>query len=257
MFAVPSVGENVAVVILQSVGVRSNHFGRRIGTFSRPDPCPPLPFLGRYLLALSFLRPAGLSQKIFEELAVLVEVFDKVGMVGARALHELVEVVRKALLGLLVRVISHGDQRGVGRSATIFFVLFAPPCGGALVLILALGLTFASAFVEALQEPHSLDTSGKGSWSRAIRARTPVVRPATVPGVCFTTPRDGPARVYVACHHCRSMDAIIMPGPTLVADDVASILVRPEPLAYRRSVRSGCQVKPRRRCGLLCCVRRL
>ena len=70
-------------------------------------------------------------------------------MVGARALHELVEVVQEALLGLLARVISHGDQHGVGWSAMIFLVLFAPLHGGALVLILALGLAFASASVEA------------------------------------------------------------------------------------------------------------
>ena len=61
---------------------------------------------------------------MFEELIVLVEVFDGVGVVGARALHELVEVARKVLLGLLARVISHGNQRGVGRSAAIFYVLF-------------------------------------------------------------------------------------------------------------------------------------
>ena len=59
------------------------------------------------------------------ELAVLVEVFDGVGVVGVWALHELIEVVRMALLGLLVRVISRGDQRGVGRSATILSVLFS------------------------------------------------------------------------------------------------------------------------------------
>ena len=69
-------------------------------------------------------------------------------MVGARALHELIEVVQKALLGLLASVTSSGDQRGVGRSATIFFVLFAPLRGGALVLILALGLAFVPASVE-------------------------------------------------------------------------------------------------------------
>ena len=46
---------------------------------------------------------------MFEELAVLIEVFDGVGMVGAWAIHELVEVVRQALLGLLAHVISYGD----------------------------------------------------------------------------------------------------------------------------------------------------
>ena len=51
-------------------------------------------FLGRCLLALSLLWPAGLSQKALEEFAVLVEVLDGVGVVGARALYELVKVVR-------------------------------------------------------------------------------------------------------------------------------------------------------------------
>ena len=96
------------------------------------------------------LWPADLSQKALEELVVLVEVFDGVGVVGAWALHELVEVVRRALLGLLARVISRGDQRGVGRSAMIFFVLFAPLRGGALVLILMLGLAFVMASVKVL-----------------------------------------------------------------------------------------------------------
>ena len=39
-------------------------------------------------------KPIGLSQKALEELVVLVEVFDGVGVVGAWAIHELVEVVR-------------------------------------------------------------------------------------------------------------------------------------------------------------------
>ena len=69
-------------------------------------------------------------------------------MVGAWAIHELVEVVRQALLGLLARVISYGDQRGVGQSAPILLVLFAPLRGGAIVLILALGLALVSVSVE-------------------------------------------------------------------------------------------------------------
>ena len=59
-------------------------------------------FLGRCLRALFFLWPAGLSQKALE-FAVLVEVLDGVGMVGAWALRELVEVVGLTLLGLLAR----------------------------------------------------------------------------------------------------------------------------------------------------------
>ena len=95
-----------------------------------------------------------------------------VGMVGAWALHELVEVAWRVLLGLLARVFSRGDQREVGRSPTIFSVLFPHLCGGVLVLILALGLAFASASVGAWWERCSLEALYKGSWSQAIRART-------------------------------------------------------------------------------------
>ena len=107
------------------------------------------PFLGSCFFAFFVLWPTGLPQKVLEELAVLIEVFDGVVVVGAWALHELVEVARRVLLGLRARVISHGDQRGVGRSATILYVLFSPLRGGALVLILVLGLSFAPAFVGA------------------------------------------------------------------------------------------------------------
>jgi hypothetical protein len=51
-------------------------------------------FLGCYFLALPFFWPAGLSQEALEELAVLVEVLDRVSVVGAGAVHELVGVVR-------------------------------------------------------------------------------------------------------------------------------------------------------------------
>ena len=68
-------------------------------------------------------------------------------MVGAWAIHELVEVVRQALLGLLARAISYGDQRGVDRSAPILLVLLAPLRGGALILVLVLGLALVQAFV--------------------------------------------------------------------------------------------------------------
>ena len=69
-------------------------------------------------------------------------------MVGAWAIHELVEVVRQALLGLLAHAISCGDQRGVVWSTPILFVLLAPLCGGALILVHALGLAFVLASIE-------------------------------------------------------------------------------------------------------------
>ena len=109
---------------------------------------------------------------------------------------------------------------------------------------------------EALCERCSLHASAKGPWSRAIRAGTPVVRPTTAPRVSFTTPYDGPTRVYVACPHYHSMDIIIMSGPTPVADDAASILVRPETFAHGWPVWSECRVRPWRNCALLFHARR-
>jgi len=97
-------------------------------------------FLGRCLLAISFFWPAGWSQEALQELTVLVEVLDGVGMVGARVLHELVKVVGLALLRLLAYAIGNGDQSCVGRSAPILLVLLALLCGGALALVLVLGL---------------------------------------------------------------------------------------------------------------------
>ena len=83
-------------------------------------------FLGCRLFAVSLLWPAGLSEEMFEELTVLVEVFDGVGVVGAWAIHELIEVVRQSLLGLLGRAIGHGDQRGAARPA-LALCLSRPP----------------------------------------------------------------------------------------------------------------------------------
>ena len=74
---------------------------------------------------------------------------DGIVVVGTWAHHELVEVSRLVLLGLRSQVIGRGDRRRVGRSAAILSVLFSPLRGGALVLILALGLTFIVALIEA------------------------------------------------------------------------------------------------------------
>ena len=108
---------------------------------------------------------------------------------------------------------------------------------------------------ETLWEQRSPNTLAKGPWSRAIQAGTPVTWAATMPGARFTGPLDGPTRARVACPHRRSMDVIIIPGLMLVADDAASILVRPEPLAHRRPVWSERQVKPRHSYSLLCHAR--
>ena len=74
---------------------------------------------------------------------------DGIVVVGARALHELVKVAQRVLLGLSARVIRRGDQRRVGQSVAILYVLFSPLCGGVLILILAFGLTCVVASVEA------------------------------------------------------------------------------------------------------------
>ena len=89
---------------------------------------------------------------------------DGIVVVGARALHELVKVAHRVLLGLSARVICRGGQRGVGRLAAILSVLFSPLRGGALVLILAPGLTFIAAPVEARQKRRLLGVLDKGPW---------------------------------------------------------------------------------------------
>ena len=66
-------------------------------------------FLGHLLLAFPFLWLVGLPQEALKELVVLVEVLDGVGVVSAWTLHELVEVVGLAQLGLLARSVSHSD----------------------------------------------------------------------------------------------------------------------------------------------------
>ena len=81
---------------------------------------------------------------------------------------------------------------------------------------------------EALWEWCSLDASAKGPWSWAIRARAPVIRSATLPGVHLPGLLDGPVGARVVCSHCRPMDVIIMSGPRLAADDAASVLVWPK-----------------------------
>ena len=78
---------------------------------------------------------------------------------------------------------------------------------------------------EALWEWRSPYAPTKGPWSRALRARTPVVWPATMPGARFIAPLDGSARTRVACPHRRPVDVIIMPGLMPVAYDAASALV--------------------------------
>ena len=110
---------------------------------------------------------------------------------------------------------------------------------------------------EALWVRRSLDAMVESRWSWAVWARTSIVRSATMPGVRLPGLLDVPVRARVVCSHCRLMDVIIMTGPTPVADDAASVLVRPEPLVHRGPVWSGRQVRPWRGCGLLIHARRL
>ena len=93
------------------------------------------------------------------------------------------------------------------------------------------GVCFSGVFsdvgrwLKALWEWRSLDVSAKGPWSEAIWAETLVVRSVTMPGVCFTTPLDGPASARAACSHRPLMDVIIMLGLAPVVDDAANISV--------------------------------
>ena len=128
---------------------------------------------------------------------------DGIVVVGARALHEIMEVARRVLQGLRARVIGCGDRREVSRLSVILTILFSPLRGGALVLILVLGLTFAAASVEAWCERRLLEVLDKGPWSQAVRARTPfdatrvLVRPE--PRIDRRSARGG-HQVEVRCH---------------------------------------------------------
>jgi len=128
-------------------------------------------FLGCCLFVVSLLWPAGLSEETFEELTVLVEVFDGVGVVGAWTVHEFVEVVRQSLLGLPGCAISRGDQCGAVRPAPILLVLLAP---------LSEGPSSGSAHLGLLLSWPPLKTAPTASspegWLLATSSRSRVVR---------------------------------------------------------------------------------
>ena len=89
---------------------------------------------------------------------------------------------------------------------------------------------------EALWERRSLDAMAKGPWSQAVRAETPVIWSATMPGVNFPARLDGPARARAACSHRPMMDVIITLGLMPVVDDATSVLVQIRPITYWWSV---------------------
>ena len=124
---------------------------------------------------------------------------DGVGVVGAWALYELVEVVRLALLGLLAYAISCGDQRGVGRSPSILLVLFAPLRGGALVLVLMLGLALVPASTK-----DTLIASSPKAWFMVMSSRSRVVRGFRQPSLWI---RDS--------HVVPERNALMMSGSTI------------------------------------------
>lgn len=97
------------------------------------------------LLAASSLF---LSSFAFEEFAVLVEVLDRVGIVGAGTLHELLEVIVLARLGLFARSVDRSDQGWVGWALPILLVLLAPLHGGAFIPVFALSLALIPPIVE-------------------------------------------------------------------------------------------------------------
>ena len=61
-------------------------------------------------------------------------------------------------------------------------------------------------------------------WPRALRARAPVVRPATTPRACFTASLNGLAGIRVGLG--RMADLVITLGPMSVADVAMSVPVR-------------------------------
>ena len=139
--------------------------GRITSAFSRLDPRPLCPLLLLLLLRLFFPWPASLRQQALEELAVLVEMVDGIVVVGARALHEIVKVSRRVLLGLSARIIRCGDRARSWPVGGDSFCSFSPLHGGALVLILALGLAFALASVGVRRGWRLLEVLYKGPWS--------------------------------------------------------------------------------------------
>ena len=76
-------------------------------------------------------------------------------------------------------------------------------------------LGYVGGQLEALWEQCSPNTLVKGPWSRAPRASTLVVWPATMPGACFTAPLDGSAGTRVA--YCRGIDPLYPHGYTWAA----------------------------------------
>ena len=77
---------------------------------------------------------------------------------------------------------------------------------------------------KTLWEWCSPDAPTESPWPRALRVAAPVVWPVTAPGARFTASLDGSARVRVAC--CRMADVVAVPGPTPIANDATSVLVR-------------------------------
>ena len=89
---------------------------------------------------------------------------------------------------------------------------------------------------EALWEQHFLATVTKGPWPRAIWARAPVVRLASMPGVHVFALLDGQVSAHTACSRRHSMDVIIVSGMASIVDDATSVTVWPESFAHRWSV---------------------
>jgi hypothetical protein len=101
--------------------------------------------LGRLLVAVLALAPAGLTYYPLEEFTILELVLDGVTMVVARLLQELLEMVILALS--LTCLAGRCDRIGLG-------VTSAPPhllllrCGGTLILLRLLGLSHGLAIRE-------------------------------------------------------------------------------------------------------------
>jgi hypothetical protein len=107
--------------------------------------------LGHLLVMVPALTPAGLTQHRLEELAILELVLDRVAMVGAWLLQELLEMVLVALS--LARSVGRCNRIGVGATSVPLLLLLLC-CGGTLILLRPLGLSHGPATGE--DRPHHL-----------------------------------------------------------------------------------------------------
>ena len=110
-------------------------------------------------------------------------------------IHPVVDVVRREEFEPCSNMLPHADEKVLNDEVVIIHPsgsagepkIFEPYIGVRLPGVLG----DVGGRSEALWEHRSSDVSAKGPWSQAIRAGTPVVWSATMPGARFTAPLDG------------------------------------------------------------------